>query len=249
MGILFIVIQAHEWHQWRAAEMVQKSLCYNPENMILLASNSPRRKELLSLTGWDFRVITVDVDEGQKDGETPLQYVRRVAADKASRITNAKRDDLVITADTIVINGNEILGKPVSQADAAQILRLLRGREHQVVTSFMLNQSGKKRVEVDECCSQVRMRSYSEEEIAAYVASGDPMDKAGAYAVQNRIFHPVTDFRGCFANVMGLPLCHLARTLKKFGIIPMKNIPAACQAYLQYHCHIHAQILSGMNLG
>lgn len=217
--------------------------------MILLASNSPRRKELLGLTGWDFRTIAVDVDEGQKVGEPPLEYVRRVAIDKTFRITNVQKGDLVITADTIVIDGDEILGKPVSQVDAVRILRLLRGREHKVVTSVVLSQPGVKRIETDECSSLVKMRSYSEKEIAMYVASGDPMDKAGAYAVQNRIFHPATNFRGCFANVMGMPLCHLTRALRKFGVEPGESIPAACQAYLQYHCHIHAQILGGMNLG
>ncbi len=229
--------------------MAPKSLCYNPENMILLASNSPRRKELLGLTGWDFRTIAVDIDEEQKDGEPPMDYVRRVALDKTSMITNVQRGDLVITADTIVIDGDEILGKPVSHADAIRILRQLRGREHKVVTSVVLSQPGGKRIEMEDCCSQVRMRFYSEKEIAMYVASGDPMDKAGAYAVQNPIFHPVTNFRGCFANVMGMPLCHLTRALRKFGVESDENIPAACQAYLQYHCNIHAQILGGMNLG
>jgi septum formation protein len=217
--------------------------------MILLASNSPRRKELLALTGWEYRVISADVDEKLVAGEEPLAYVRRMAQEKSCQVIHVGKGDLLLTADTVVIDREDILGKPVSPADAVRILKRLRGHEHLVVTSLVVRQDNPQRVARDECHSKVCMREYDAEEIDAYVASGDPMDKAGAYAVQNRKFHPVTDFHGCFANVMGMPLCHLVRTLRAFGMEAGLDIPEACQRYLQYDCAISAQILSGRNLG
>jgi septum formation protein len=217
--------------------------------MILLASNSPRRRELLALTGWVYQVIGADVNEKLAAGEEPLVYVRRMAQEKSGQVKKVAEGDLLLTADTAVIYREEILGKPESPADAVRILQRLRGNEHLVVTSLVVRQDDPQRVARDECHSLVRMREYDEEEINAYVASGDPMDKAGAYAVQNRGFHPVADFHGCFANVMGMPLCHLTRTLRAFGVQAGRDIPAACQRYLQYDCEISAQILSGRNLG
>jgi septum formation protein len=229
--------------------MTLRRVCYNPASMIILASNSPRRKELLALTGWDFRVDSMAQDERQLPGEQPLQYVRRVAIDKASCSCAADADGVIVAADTIVLDGEGILGKPDSREDAVRILQRLRGRSHQVLTSVVIRQPKLSIIRDDLCVSSVRMRKYSDAELEEYVATGDPLDKAGAYAVQNRAFHPVTGFRGCFANVMGLPLCHLARSLATLGITAVVDIPSACQEHLQYHCKIHARILSGKNAG
>ncbi len=226
-----------------------RGVCYNPASMIILASNSPRRKELLALTGWEFQVDSMAQDERQLPGEQPLPYVRRVAIDKASRSNTANADDVIVAADTIVLDGEEILGKPDSKDDAVRILQQLRGRNHQVLTSVVIRQPVRSLIQDEMCVSRVRMRKYSDAEIGEYVATGDPLDKAGAYAVQNKAFHPVTGFRGCFANVMGLPLCHLARLLAKLGMRAVQDIPSACQGHLQYHCKIHARILSGKIAG
>lgn len=216
--------------------------------MFLLASNSPRRKELFSLTGWAFESKPADVDESVLPAESPLDYVRRVSEAKARKIAGGE-NGLVVAADTIVVDGSEILGKPTSVEDAKRILLQLRGRYHSVHTSLIIINSQNMLMDRDLCSSQVEMRNYSDVEIEEYIRSGDPMDKAGAYAVQNRGFHPVVNFGGCFANVMGLPLCHLQRTLGRMGMTSVKNIPEACQAHLQYDCPIHEKVLSGLQVG
>jgi len=151
--------------------------------------------------------------------------------------------DIVIAADTIVVDEKEILGKPNSKEDAFRILDQLRGRKHIVHTALTIFEPKTHRIETDLCTSLVEMRKYSDLEIEDYIQSGDPMDKAGAYAVQNREFKPAVNFKGCFANVMGLPLCHLQRTIAKYDIKPVKIIPNACQKYLQYDCSIYREVL------
>jgi len=125
------------------------------------------------------------------------------------------------------------------------MLRRLRGRTHQVYTAIAVLDPVSSRLLTGLCGSQVPMREYSDDEIEAYIASGDPLDKAGAYAIQNSAFQPVSDFRGCFANVMGLPLCHLTRTLKEFDIAPRQDVARACQTALQYECAIYPAVLRG----
>lgn len=217
--------------------------------MFVLASNSPRRKELFTLTGWPFTTKPADLDESVHADEAPLDYVRRVSDAKARKSAVGMVGGIVIAADTIVADGKEILGKPPSIEDARRILLQLRGRLHDVNTSLIILESESSKLATDLCSSRVEMRDYSNAEIEEYIKSGDPMDKAGAYAVQNRAFHPVVHFGGCFANVMGLPLCHLQRTLVKMGFSPVENIPEACQTHLQYDCPIHQKVLSGMQVG
>lgn len=213
---------------------------------LILASNSPRRRRLFALGGWDFQIIAADVDETPLENETPGEYVLRLAQAKALAIQpKVEPDAVIIGADTTVVHENSILGKPVDEADAERMLKRLRGRTHQVYTALALFnlRSGQTLTEI--CVTDVPMRNYSDDEIAAYIQSGDPMDKAGAYAIQHPEFQPVASMQGCYASVMGLPLCHLVRALKKLGIAPAGDVPAACQSLLKYECPVSSAILSG----
>lgn len=184
---------------------------------ILLASASSRRYELFALLGVPFVVRTAGIDETSLPDETPAQTAVRLARTKAS-VVAAQVRGLVVAADTLVVLDGEILGKPVDKADAVAMLRRLRGRAHDVLTgSAVLDaNSGEVCSAVEQ--SQVWMRAYTDEEIAAYVASGDPMDKAGAYAIQHETFMPVAHVVGCPANVMGLPVCRLDEVLRARGL-------------------------------
>ncbi len=240
-------------------------MCYNPAVQsvsLTLASNSPRRRELLSLGGWTFYIDPADVDESLLPGETPAAYVLRLAEAKARACAGpAEGRQIMIGADTTVVDGNEILAKPVDEADAVRMLRQLRGRVHQVYTAialYDLRSDDLARLPVggrsdaivtDLCITDVPMRSYTDAEIDAYVATGDPLDKAGAYAIQHAGFHPVERMTGCYASVMGLPLCHLTRSLRKLGVESETDISAACQAYLKYDCPVTQAILRGETAG
>ena len=217
---------------------------------ITLASASPRRRELLAWLGWDFVVRAVDIDETPLDGEDPQAYVCRLAAGKAEAAsTFVVNGSIILAADTTVVHQGEIMGKPADAAEADVMLRRLRNQPHQVCSAFALISPAANRKQADLCVSQVPMRNYSDEELAAYVASGDPLDKAGAYGIQNIGFHPVEGFSGCFANVMGLPLCHLARSLRQFGLKTNVDIAAVCRKELDYDCPISQAILEGQTLG
>ncbi|MBN1285811.1 MAG: septum formation protein Maf [Anaerolineae bacterium] len=196
---------------------------------IILASGSPRRRELLTLAGvTGFAVQKADIDETPQPGEDPVAHVMRLSLAKAAAVARFAEDPrtVVIAADTIVVHGGEILGKPASPEDAARMLRRLRGAVHDVHTAVAVQQSIQYAVEAT--TTAVTMRAYTGDEIAAYVASGDPMDKAGAYAIQNPGFHPVAHLEGCYGNVVGLPLCTLARLLAQFDVA-MPGLPDGCQ--------------------
>jgi septum formation protein len=218
----------------------------NPDTILVLASGSPRRSELVGLTSLPFQIYPGKLDETQYPGEQPAAYVLRLAEEKA-RAVAAQVDpgSFILAADTIVVDGLDVLGKPAGTVEAAQVLRRLRGRSHTVLTAIALYRASDGRLLVDLCETLVPMREYSEAEIEAYVASGDPLDKAGSYAIQNRQFHPVERLSGCYANVVGLPLCHLARSLRKLGIEPRTDVPATCQTYLAYDCPVFREILTG----
>jgi len=211
--------------------------------MILLASNSPRRKQLLALAGWPYRIQPADVEETPLPGEPAEVYVLRLAESKARAAAGSAEDGLVLAADTTVVDAGAILGKPNDADQARAMLWQLRGRTHQVLTALAVLQSHTDRLLTDVCATDVPMRAYTEAEIEAYVASGDPLDKAGAYAIQHAGFHPVESLAGCYANVVGLPLCHLVRTLRKLGLPPRADLPQACQAALGYQCPVYEQIL------
>jgi septum formation protein len=216
---------------------------------LFLASNSPRRRELLALGGWEFDILSTKVDETPLPDEDGIDYVKRLAKSKVDNAANQEGfDGVIIAADTSVIenlaNGStRILGKPRDQAEAVEMLRALRGQTHQVHTAMVILNSQDGTLWSDFCTTNVTMRNYNDAEIKDYISSGDPMDKAGAYAIQHAGFHPVERLDGCFANVMGLPLCHLTRSLAQFGITPQADVPQACQAALGYNCPVYHKIL------
>lgn len=210
---------------------------------ILLASTSARRRELIQLTGWEITVTATEVDEEPVSGEAPGEHVLRLARDKASSAMALNPGKLILTADTIVVDGGVIFGKPVNTRDAVRILRTLRGHSHFVKTAIALYDPQAGQLSTDICESVVPMRNYSDYEILRYVETNDPLDKAGAYAIQNRTFHPVENFSGCFASVMGMPLCHLERTARKMNIDILPGLQDRCQQALGYQCSIFDEIL------
>ncbi len=179
-----------------------------------------------------------------------LDHVQRLAYEKSKTwIDDAADDDIIIAADTIVIRDGEILGKPVDAENAMKILKSLRNREHQVATALSVRQVGCAIPVSDLCVSNVRMRDYSDKEIEEYIASGDPLDKAGAYAIQNTAFHPSMGFKGCVTSVMGMPLCHLERTLRKIAGYKPVDMAAICYKNMKYNCPITAQVMQGKQIG
>jgi septum formation protein len=217
---------------------------------LVLASNSPRRRELLALGGWKFESCSPEVNESHHPGEEAGAYVLRLAEGKARTCAATElHETIIIAADTTVVDGKTILGKPENAADAVDMLRKLRDHTHQVYSGICVIRTTDGNPGSDLCVTQVPMRAYDDQEIDAYVASGDPLDKAGAYAIQHPKFHPVERMSGCYASVMGLPLCHLTRTLRPFGIAPLTDISAECQSWLNYACPISAQVLRGEQVG
>lgn len=219
----------------------------NQEPGIVLASTSPRRKELLALSGLQFRVGAVEIDETPAPGEDAYKYVSRVARAKANAAAKkVEKGEVVIAADTIVIFENEIMGKPKDDQDAANMLDRLRNNTHQVVTSLVVALPSSGNMVISEMAvTDVPMRNYSDQEVGAYITSGDPLDKAGSYAIQHHGFHPVEHLQGCYANVVGLPLCHLTRAMNKLDINGMENVPTNCQNHLKYDCPVYEQVLKG----
>jgi MAF protein len=209
---------------------------------LILASNSPRRRQLLALAGWEFIVSVADVDESQYENESPAEYVLRLAETKA-RAVKADADRLILAADTTVVDGSDILGKPGDGAEATAMLTRLRGRTHQVYTGVALLRTSDSLLLTDLCVTDVPMRHYSDEEIQSYVATGDPLDKAGAYAIQHSGFRPVASMAGCYASVMGLPLCHVVRMMRRMGVQPNADVPQNCQKLLEYDCPVYNKYL------
>jgi septum formation protein len=180
---------------------------------VILASASPRRADLLMAAGVTFEVRAVEVDERPLDGETATDYVVRVAADKV-RACAAASDAVVLGADTVVVVDGRILGKPVDDTDAARMLRLLAGRGHDVLTGVAVRRGGRVAVEVES--TAVTFAPLSDIDIAWYVASGEPRDKAGAYAVQGLASRFVERVDGSYSNVVGLPVALACRMLAGF---------------------------------
>jgi septum formation protein len=180
--------------------------------MVVLASQSPRRRELLERAGIPFTVRVSGVPEHEIPGETPSAYVRRLAREKATAVSRAS-GEIVLGADTTVVIDGQILAKPADRADAVRMLRLLSGREHDVLTGICLVHSGG--VVEDESCTTVRFVSLSEAEIETYVASGEPADKAGAYAIQGLASKFIDRIAGDYCNVVGLPVALVYSHLRR----------------------------------
>lgn len=218
------------------------------EATVVLASASPRRRDLLALTGWTARVRPASADEGARPGESGVQLALRLSRAKAAAVA-AQVDGagLVLGADTVVICDGELLGKPADAPQASRMLERLRGRTHEVITALTLIAEEGAWQAQEVCRTAVPMRSYTPQAIQDYVASGAAFDKAGAYGIQDRGFDPVDrdEMTGCYANVMGLPLCHLARLMRRRDQALRVDLPAACQAHTGYRCPIYAEILGG----
>src|ERR1022692_2958542 len=179
---------------------------------LILASASPRRSELLSNAGIPFTVEPARIAEEPLPREQPLQYAQRLARDKASSVFARHSDNVVLGADTIVVVDRHLLEKPRDATDAARMLRLLSGRAHQVITGVCLIAPGYEQTEAE--ITEVHFSKLSESEIASYVETGEPMDKAGAYAIQGMASRWVERIDGCYFNVVGLPVPRLYRMLR-----------------------------------
>lgn len=191
-----------------------------------------------------FSISVSDVDESLRADEGPADYVLRLAEEKArAAVSKAGPQHIIVAADTAVVDQKTILGKPRNVAEAVEMLKSLRGHTHQVYTGLAALKMSDGRLLTDLCVTDVPMRNYSDEEIAAYVKTGDPLDKAGAYAIQHPRFEPVERMSGCYASVMGLPLCHLVRVLAQMGAESNADVPANCQTYLYYQCPVSSAIL------
>ena len=179
---------------------------------LVLASRSPRRAELLRAAGFDFVIRSADVDESVHAGESPRDYVLRLAVAKARAVTR-QSGEVVLAADTTVVVDDDILGKPVDNLDAIRMLRRLAGRSHQVLTGVCV--LGSDEVDARVSATDVEFLPMDEDEIAWYVATGEPMDKAGAYGIQGRCSRFISRVNGSYANVVGLPLTLVYEMLKR----------------------------------
>ena len=223
---------------------------------MILASASPRRRELLGALGVEFEVRPANINEDPLPGESPLATQHRITLEKAraaekgleirdwrlsrtiqSPISNLQ--SLIIACDTTVLLDGEMLNKPADAAEAWAMLRKLRNRAHEVQSCIVIKRSGEEGKEegeeiIDVVSSQVVMRDYSDAEIATYIATGDPFDKAGSYAVQHELFHPVAEIRGCPLNVIGLALCRLRAHLPQ-----LPDCEQVCAVYSGQPCRQH----------
>ena len=213
-----------------------------PERLVL-ASASPRRRKLFSLLEVPFVAAAAYVDEESEGGESPQEMVCRLSLAKAKTVALSYSEGLIVAADTIVVLNGDVLGKPADEAEAVAMLRRLRGRKHIVFSGVTVDNPALGRAITELVKSAVWMRAYTDEEVARYAASGDPLDKAGAYAIQYQNFSPVERIEGCYASIMGLPLCHLAMALVQLGLMLPVDVPRACQGFSGYRCLVAGDIL------
>jgi MAF protein len=203
---------------------------------LILASGSPRRRELLAHLGLPFRVVIPKVEEDVAPAAMgkPEELAEALALAKADAVARDEGEGIVIAADTMVVDGETILGKPADDSQAEATLRRLRGKTHRVITGLAVVDAGSSQRAASHVVTAVRMRPYSDPEIAAYVARGEPLDKAGAYAIQDEQFHPVASYDSCYCNVVGLPLKALINLLRRAGLDitshSLEGLPAQCAA-------------------
>lgn len=190
--------------------------------MLILASQSPRRRDLLTMLGLDFTIITADIDETMDETLPLSEAVLQVCQKKAAAVGANHPDDLIIAADTVVEVDGKVLGKPRDPDHARQMLRLLSGRTHHVLTAFCLWRGGVVEAHVEQ--SEIRFKPLSDGEIDAYVATGSPLDKAGAYGIQEQAAVFVEAITGDYYNVMGLPLCALVKGLRRQGVTVLGTV-------------------------
>ena len=184
---------------------------------LVLASRSPRRAEILNAVGWPFEMVAANIDESRFESEAAVPYVRRLAQTKAETVAKSLSSGLVLGADTVVLVDEEILGQPSDSEDARRMLKLLSGRWHEVLTAVALLRAGGSRSVVDHEKTRVRFSEMSVTEIDWYVATGEPMDKAGAYGAQGSAALFIEEIQGDYFNIVGLPVrlaYKLARTMR-----------------------------------
>ena len=186
---------------------------------LILASGSPRRRRLIKSIDIPIRIVGSGDDEPMpNENESPRMYVQRLALLKAKHAISLTRNDIVLGADTSVVIDSHILGKPGDAKEAFRMLRQLRGRPHEVITGIALLDTATGLCSTTAKVSRVYMRDYSDREISAYIDSGEPFDKAGAYAAQDRDFRPARGIEGCYPNVIGLPVCEVLTLLERIGV-------------------------------
>lgn len=190
---------------------------------LVLASGSPRRLELLGRLGVPFEVMVSGADETLESSHDPAEQAIELAERKARAVASTLSEGLVLGADTIVVLDGQMLGKPEDDAEAAAFLRLLSGRDHLVITGLALIDASTGTVQRRSVSTVVRMRGFSEPDITTYVATGEQRDKAGAYAIQGHGAALISGIEGCYSNVVGMPLCEVARLLSEAGVV----IPAS----------------------
>ncbi len=216
---------------------------------LILASASPRRRQILALLDLPYSATVSPVDEdaisASYDGPNE-GLAQWLAVEKARGVLSQAADQIVITADTTVLLDGAVLGKPRDAAHARELLLSLRNRWHRVVTGVAVSAivHGEALIRSASCTTPVLMRPYSEEEIASYIASGDPMDKAGAYGIQHPSFQPTARIHGCHLNVVGLPLCALVNLLAAFGVYPAtsRRTPPDAACPWSTHCLISREV-------
>ena len=189
---------------------------------VILASSSPRRQELLRQIGMSFVVDPADIDERLLPGEQPEVYALRLARGKARTASRKNKEGIVVAADTIVILDAELMGKPVDARDAEGMLERLSGREHRVITGLAIMDAASGKLLAKTAETKVWFRTLEPEEIRSYVATGEPLDKAGAYGIQGKGALLIERIEGCYYNVVGLPLSLLSVMLGEFGVHFMK---------------------------
>lgn len=226
-----------------------------PPTRLVLASQSPRRRLLLALLPYPLTTIVPDVDEDLHLDADPATYVLRTAQQKAEAASvrlpeiNGSTRTIVIAADTTVALEDQVMGKPGNAAEARDMLIALRGRTHQVHTGLCLVDRTAHREELSVHSAEVTMRAYSDDELEAYIATGDPFDKAGAYAIQDPVFRPVEHLAGCYLGVMGLSICDLVRLLARLELRDSLDMAVLAELHRGFDCPLFKAIQPARNPG
>ena len=191
------------------------------DSLLVLASASPRRRELLASLGIEFTVVPSEAPETLLPGESPRQHVMRLSREKALEVANRRKvpGRWFLGSDTVVVRDDAILGKPTDAADAAAMLRSLSGRSHRVLSGYAIYDRNNETMEVNAVTTRVRFKELTEREIAGYIATGEPFGKAGSYAIQGIGAFMIPAIEGSYSNVVGLPLCEVVAALERLGAL------------------------------
>jgi nucleoside triphosphate pyrophosphatase len=201
----------------------EPSLHYSETSLLILASASPRRKELLASVGIDFQVVPSQAAETLLPNESPRQHVMRLSREKALEVAQRKEipGRWFLGSDTVVLRDETILGKPTDAADASAMLRSLSGRSHRVLSGYAIYDRHSDKMEVEAVTTRVRFKELTDREIAGYIATGEPFGKAGSYAIQGIGAFMIPAIEGSYSNVVGLPLCEVVAALERLGAMRM----------------------------